>query len=154
MTPTKEKMSIVPGSRVLMHYTLSLEDGSEVDSSRGDEPLRFTLGDGTLIHGLEQALLGFQAGDQQLLYIEPQDGFGLRDEDNVHAMPRSDFNVEMELEPGTIVAFEAPNGEEVPGMIIELNDDSVSVDFNHPLAGHRLIFDIEILEVETTANED
>lgn len=153
MNSEHDKPSIGPGCRVRMHYTLSLEDGTEVDSTRDDEPLDFVLGDGSLVYGLEQALLGFRAGDVQCLFIEPQEGFGARDEDNVHVLARAEFAPELALEEGSIVAFEAPNGEALPGTIVELGESEVRVDFNHPLAGRRLIFDISILEVQASGGE-
>ena len=135
-----------------MHFTLSLADGTVADSSRDGEPLRFVMGDGTLIEGLELVLYGLKAGDQQCLSIEPRDAFGFPEEENIHTMPRSEFPAEMQLEPGLIVGFTTPSGEEVPGAIQEIKGDEVVVDFNHPLSGHEVIFDVEILEVKPGVN--
>jgi len=148
MSADIEALTIGPGSEVLMHFSLSLADGTVADSTREGEPLRFVMGDGTLIEGLELVLYGLKKGDRQCLSIEPRDAFGFPDEDNIHTMPRSEFPADMQLEAGMIIGFSAPSGEEVPGAIQEIKDDEIVVDFNHPLAGHEVIFDVEILEVK------
>ena len=147
MSADIEALTIGPGSEVLMHFSLSLADGTVADSTTDDEPLRFVMGDGTLIEGLELVLYGLKKGDRQCLSIEPRDAFGFPDEDNIHTMPRSEFPDDMQLEVGMIIGFSTPSGEEVPGAIQEIKDDEIVVDFNHPLAGHEVIFDVEILEV-------
>ncbi|MGW8229109.1 MAG: FKBP-type peptidyl-prolyl cis-trans isomerase [Gammaproteobacteria bacterium] len=148
MSADIEALTIGPGSEVLMHFTLSLADGTVADSTRDGEPLRFVMGDGTLIEGLELVLYGLKVGDRQCLSIGPRDAFGFPDEENIHTMPRDEFPTEMQLEPGMIIGFNTPSGEEVPGAIQEMKGDEVVVDFNHPLAGHEVIFEVEILEVK------
>ena len=148
MTADIEALTIGPGSEVLMHFTLSLADGTVADSTREGEPLRFVMGDGSLIEGLELVLYGLKQGDRQCLSIEPRDAFGFPDEENIHTMPRSEFPENIQLEVGQIIGFTTPSGEEVPGAIMEIKDEEVVVDFNHPLAGHEVIFDVEILEVK------
>jgi FKBP-type peptidyl-prolyl cis-trans isomerase SlpA len=139
--------AIAHGSTVRMHYTLALENGTVVDGTAEDEPLRFTMGDGTLVEGLELALFGLKAGDRQTLRLDPREAFGPRDATNVHALPRAEFPAEMPLEPGLIVGFTTPAGDEVPGTVLEVDEQEVLVDFNHPLAGHEITFDVHILEV-------
>jgi len=148
MSADIEVLTIGPGSEVLMHFTLSLADGTVADTTREGEPLRFVMGDGTLIEGLELVLYGLKVGDQQCLSIGPRDAFGFPDEENIHTMPRSEFPAEMQLEPGMIISFSTPSGQEIPGAIQDVKGDEVVVDFNHPLAGHEVIFDVEILEVK------
>ena len=148
MSADIEALTIGPGSEVLMHFSLSLADGTVADSTREGEPLRFVMGDGTLIEGLELVLYGLKKGDRQCLSIEPRDAFGFPDEDNIHTMPRGEFPADMQLEAGMIIGFSTPSGEEVPGAIQEIKDDEIVVDFNHPLAGHEVIFDVEILDVK------
>jgi FKBP-type peptidyl-prolyl cis-trans isomerase SlpA len=148
MSADIEALTIGPGSEVLMHFSLSLADGTVADSTREGEPLRFVMGDGTLIEGLELVLYGLKKGDRQCLSIEPRDTFGFPDKDNIHTMPRSEFPTDMQLEVGMIIGFSTPSGEEVPGAIQEIKEDEIVVDFNHPLAGHEVIFDVEILEVK------
>jgi len=145
--------TIGPGARVRLHYEIRLEDGTVADSSFGGEPLEFTVGDGTLIEGLEQALTGLAAGERRTLSIGPEQAFGYRNDEYVHEMPRSEFPAEMALRPGLIVAFETPAGDDVPGAIVEVGEHTVKVDFNHPLAGHELAFTVEVLEVRPPAAE-
>ena len=152
MSADIEALTIGPGSEVLMHFTLSLADGTVADSTDEDEPLRFVMGDGTLIEGLELVLYGLKKGDRQCLSIDPRDAFGFPDEENIHTMPRSEFPAEMKLEAGLIISFTTPSGEEVPGAIRDIKDDEVVVDFNHPLAGNEIIFDVEILEIKPGLN--
>ena len=148
MSADIEALTIGPGSEVLMHFTLSLPDGTVADSTREGEPLRFVMGDGTLIEGLELVLYGLKKGDRQCLSIGPRDAFGFPDKENIHTMPRSEFPADIQLEAGLIIGFTTPSGEEVPGAIQEVKDDEVVVDFNHPLAGNEIIFDVEILELK------
>jgi len=140
---------IEPGSRVRMHFALRLEDGTEVDSTFGGEPLAFTLGDGSLARGLEMALLGMKPGQHETVRVGPElSGFGERSDEAIQKMPRDDFPPDMDLRPGMILAFDTPTGEELPGAVREVGEESVTVDLNHPLAGHELTFEVEILEVE------
>ena len=141
------KLPIEVASTVTLHLTLTLEDGTVAESTLGEEPLTFTMGDGTLVHGLELALYGLVPGDVQRLELYPEQAFGLRDPVNVHTMPRSDFDTGIELAEGVIVGFETPEGEELAGAILAIDEDTVNVDFNHPMAGHTIIFEVEIIEV-------
>ena len=144
---TEETNVIGHGSSVVMYFSIELEDGTVAETTEEGDPLTFVMGDETLVEGLELALFGLKAGDKQSLKIGPENGYGYPDPDNVHAMDRGDFPDDMELEPGMIVSFAMPDDEEYPGMIKEVGSDQVMVDFNHPLAGHEILFDVEILEV-------
>lgn len=141
------KFQINVASTVTLHLSLMLEDGTVAESTFDAEPLTFTMGDGTLVHGLELGLYGLRPGDSQRLTLYPEQAFGLRDPGKVHRLPRADFGADIELEPGLIVGFETPEGEELPGAVLSLDADSVEVDFNHPLAGRNIIFDVEIIDV-------
>jgi FKBP-type peptidyl-prolyl cis-trans isomerase SlpA len=141
------KAPIEAASTVTLHLSLTLEDGTVAESTFGEEPLTFTMGDGTLVHGLELALYGLLPGAVQRLELRPEQAWGLRDPANIHAVARADFDPAIELKPGVIVAFETADGDELAGAILSVGDDSVEVDFNHPLAGHTLVFEVEILDV-------
>ena len=143
-----DEVAIYHGSEVLMHFTITLEDGTVAETTQGEEPLRFVMGDETLIEGLELALFGLKAGDKQSLKIGPETAYGYPDPENVQTMSRTDFPDDMDLNPGLIISFALPDGEEYPGTITEVGDEQVTVDFNHPLAGHEILFDVEILEVK------
>lgn len=145
---SSEQTVIGPGSKVRMHFNITLEDGTVAETTRDDnEPIEFIMGDGTMVQGLELALYGLKAGDKQTLTIEPKLAFGYPDPNNVHSMPRDDFPTEMQLAKGVIVEFNTPAGDEVPGTIMEVGESEVKVDFNHPLAGHEITFEVEIISV-------
>lgn len=148
------RYNISPGSTVTLHLALTLEDGTCAESTFAGEPLTFTMGDGTLVAGLELALYGLYPGDTQRIELTPDQSFGRRDPANVHPLPRSSFPPELQLAPGVIVGFETPDGTEVGGAVLALAGDTVSVDFNHPLAGHTIIFDAEIIAVRPPAGAE
>ncbi|HEB93156.1 MAG TPA: FKBP-type peptidyl-prolyl cis-trans isomerase [Gammaproteobacteria bacterium] len=141
---------IGPDSEVVMHFTLTLKDGTVAESSREGEPLEFRMGDGTLVAGLERVLYGLYSGSAQTLEIEPQDAFGFSDPANVHALSIHDFSQDMPLEAGVIINFTTPTGDETPGTVVEVDDEQVLVDFNHPLCGHTIYLAVEILAVSNT----
>jgi len=149
LSASNSDKTIGAGSTVTMHYSLLLEDGTVVDSTFDtDEPLTFTMGDGTLIDGLEYAVVGLKAGDQQSLNISPDVGFGYRDENAIQSIPRSEFADEFELKPGLVIEFSTPSGIEVAGSVLEVKGDTVVVDFSHPLAGRTVIFNVKIIDVQ------
>jgi len=145
----KKEIKIQPGSNVSLFFNLSLADGTLVDGTEEGDPMTFTLGDGTMIEGLELALLGLKSGDKQTLSIPPETGFGFSDPQAIQWMPLTDFPAELKPEAGQIMNFTLPNGEEVPGAILELEKKRVKVDFNHPLAGLEVVFAVEIIEVKS-----
>lgn len=143
-----EPVQILPGSTVTLHLILALEDGSEALSTYGEDPVTFTLGDGTLQPGLELALYGLTAGDKQTLSLLPEQAYGLRDPALIQHMPLTDFDADFVPEPGQIIAFSLPNEEEAAGTILGVEDGQAEVDFNHPLAGHEITFTAEIIDVK------
>lgn len=145
---THVKVRIGPGCRVRLHFSILLEDGTTVDSTEGGDPWEVAMGDGTLAQGLELAIYGLSAGDRQSIRIGPREGFGFPEEDRVHILDRAEFPNDMDLREGVIVGFSTPAGDDVPGAILAVEEDKVTVDFNHPLAGHEIVFDVEILAVE------
>lgn len=139
---------IQKGSKVVMHYTITLvEDSHVADSTREGEPCSLVIGQGDIIEGLENRLLGLKAGDEKQFKIPCMEAYGPKMYDRIHKVPKSDFSPDMELEEGLVVGFRTPNDEEVAGVIIGLEDDEVEVDFSHPLAGQDILFDVGILEV-------
>lgn len=137
---------IGPGKTVTLHFAIKLEDGQIVDSTFDKAPATFTVGDGNLLEGFEKALFGLEEGMKQTLRILPEHAFGMPNPSNIQSLPRSQFEG-LELEQGLVVSFSDPGNGELPGVIAEFNDKLVSVDFNHPLAGKKLDFEVEILKV-------
>lgn len=141
------EITIGPGSRVVLHYRMVLEDGTVADETAEGEPLEFTVGDGSIAAPLEAMMEGMAAGESAGFLVTPDQGFGFRDRQNVHSMPRSEFPQGMPLERGTVIGFTTPSGEEVPGTVMDADGESVRVDFNHPLAGRTFRFEVDILSV-------
>jgi FKBP-type peptidyl-prolyl cis-trans isomerase SlpA len=143
-------MPIETGSRVSLHYRLSLvEDGREVESSFGGEPLELVIGEGELPPALEFLLLGLRPGDHESFEVPAtEDVFGDYDEERVQQLERGDFPADIPVKPGTVVGFTTPDGDELPGLIDAVDGDKVTVDFNNPLIGHDVIYEVEILAVE------
>lgn len=139
--------AIAPGSRVRLRYALSLADGRAVDASPSDAPLEIVVGQGDLFESLERRLIGLSAGAHRRFEIPADETALSLDGENVQELARADFPPEFVLRSGELVAFEMPNGEEVAGLILAVDDERVSVDFAHPLAGRDLVFEVDILEV-------
>jgi FKBP-type peptidyl-prolyl cis-trans isomerase SlpA len=140
-------------SLVLMHYSIALTNGTLVESSFDDEPVAITMGNADLTGGMELAIFGLKEGDEQTLTLTPEQGFGLRDEDNVHDMPLSDFPEDLPPETGLSYSFESADGEEIPGTVVSVGGESARIDFNHPLAGLDIIFKVSILGVNNAHAE-
>ena len=141
----KEKIDM--HSLLLMHYSIALTNGTEIESSFDDEPVEVAMGSGVLTEGMELALYGLETGDRQTLTLTPEQGFGLRDQDNIHMMPLTDFPDDLTPESGLVFEFETPGGEDILGTVLSVKDGMAEVDFNHPLAGQALVFTVEILDI-------
>jgi FKBP-type peptidyl-prolyl cis-trans isomerase SlpA len=150
------KQKIQMGSRISLHFALLMPGGEEIDTTRRGKPAALTLGDGNLLPGFESALLGLSAGDDAQLIVPAEQAFGERVEANVRLLAKTlfaEFTSEEPLEPGLVVSFQAPDGE-LPGVVKAVYDDTVQVDFNHPLSGSDITFDVSILSVEAPLAED
>ncbi|MFV3412123.1 FKBP-type peptidyl-prolyl cis-trans isomerase [Pseudomonas nitroreducens] len=134
-------------SKVTLHFALKLDDGNVVDSTFEKQPATFKVGDGNLLPGFEQALFGLKAGDKRTLTIEPENGFGQPNPANVQVMPRDQFQ-DMELAEGLLVIFNDAAKTELPGVVKQFDEQHVTIDFNHPLAGKTLSFDVDIIDVQ------
>jgi len=137
-----------PEMRITLNFAVRLMDGTELDSTFGREPASFVWGDESLLPGFERALLGLKAGDKRSVYIEAENGFGAYNPDNVQQFRSDEFDDAVELSVGVVVNFRDAAGAELPGVITLMEDDWVTVDFNHPLAGRDLTFEVEIIAVE------
>lgn len=137
---------IGPGKRVTLHFSVALADGTVVDTTRErDTPAEFTVGDSSLLPGFEKAIFGLRAGDRRSVFIDAKRGFGEWNADNLQTFTRVQFSG-MALEPGLMISFADKSGE-LPGVVKELTDETVTVDFNHPLAGRDLVFEVDIIRV-------
>lgn len=137
---------IGPGKKVTLHFSVALADGQVVDSTREhDIPAEFTVGDGSLLPGFEGAIFGLRAGDRRSVFIDARRGFGEWNESNLQTFTRVQF-AHMALEPGMVISFADKSGE-LPGVVKTVTEETVTVDFNHPLAGRELLFEVDIIRV-------
>jgi len=137
--------SISPESSVELFFEIRLLDGAIVDSNYNKQAATFKIGDGNMLAGFEAVLIGLQAGDKQVFKLAPEQAFGMSNPSNMQTIGRSKFT-DMELEEGLVVSFQDPSGE-LPGIIASFDEQNVVVDFNHPLAGKDLEFQVEIVNV-------
>lgn len=145
---TVANVPVSEGTRVYLNFSLSLEDGSEVDSNFGGDPVEFVVGDGSLLPGFERLMFGMSAGERQLFSVAPENAFGQPNDNNVQYLPRNHFDDDTELEIGLVFSFADASGGELPGLIVAFDDTEVTVDFNHPLAGRSILFDVLVHRVE------
>jgi FKBP-type peptidyl-prolyl cis-trans isomerase SlpA len=138
---------ISSSGEVTLHFAIALCDGTVITTTFDDEPVTLTLGSGDLTENLEKTLYGLKPGEKQSLILEADNAFGQRDEEKAYFMPRSSFPSDMELEPELVISFATPAGDELAGIVQELDEAQVKVDFNHPLAGHDIVFTVEIISV-------
>ncbi len=145
---------IEQGAAVTLHFSLSLQDGREVDSTYGKAPAQLVVGDGNLFHAIERRLLGLKAGDEREYALPPEDAFGRPNPANVQEFPRGTFAEDMALAPGLVVSFADARQTELPGVVKSVDDEQVVVDFNHPLSGKTLLFRVTILDVKPSEQID
>ncbi|NOU49737.1 peptidylprolyl isomerase [Pseudoalteromonas sp. JBTF-M23] len=145
-------MKIAPNKVVRMHYSVLDNDNNTIDNSFDGEPLVFIVGTGYLIQGLEDALIDKQAGDKLSVTVEPEQGYGERHDNLMQAVPKSMFDG-MEIEVGMQFRATTDDGDQMV-MIIDIQDEEVIVDGNHPLSGITLNFDVEILEVRDATDDE
>lgn len=144
-----EEIRIAHGSMVLLHFEVSLPNGTVVDSTFGrDEPVSLTIGDESLLAGFEQVLLNLKAGDTRTAHLPPEQAFGQWNGENVQSFPRAKFSLS-EPNPvvGMMMEFADKGQNTLAGVICEVSDDEVKVDFNHPLAGQEVLFKVQIFKV-------
>ncbi len=134
-------------SLVILHYRLGLTDDTVLEDNFDEEPMTLQLGHGEIAEGLELALLGLRTGAEQTIDIGPELAFGFIDETMFHALPRSEFDPDLELVEGLIIEFSTPDGNSLPGTIIAFDDNEVRFDLNHPLAGQTVRYSVKILDV-------
>ena len=132
---------------VKVHYTGRLTDGTVFDSSLDKEPLEFTIGQKMVIPGFEEGVIGMAAGESRTVSIASQDAYGPYLDDLVGTIRRTHIPSDIELQVGTILQMQAPDGGVTIVMVKELNDENVTLDANHPLAGKDLTFEINLLEI-------
>lgn len=139
-------MKVTKGRKVLVHYRGTLDGGEEFDSSEGREPLEVVVGDRELIAGFDKALLGMEAGQKKRVTLDPEEAYGAYEDGLVIEGPRNAFPGG-ELQVGQSYTVHLRGGEEAVARVLRIGKDMVAMDFNHPLAGKRLTFDLHVVSV-------
>jgi len=135
-------------SSIIVHITMKLADGSAADSTKvNNKPAKIIMGDASISPAFEQQLLGLTKGDSKEFTLEAVDAFGESNPDNIHYVDASKFSVDAPAKVGNIITFTQPGGIELPGMISDVSGSSVTVDFNHPLAGQAVTFVIDVVDI-------
>ncbi len=140
-------MKAKDGDRVKVHYTGRLQDGSIFDSSREREPLQVTLGSGRVIEGFEKALIGMEPGETKTFTVTPEEGYGPKRPELVVEVRKEDFPEHITPELGQRLQLMRPDGAMIEVVITDMNEELVTLDANHPLAGETLTFEVEMVEI-------
>lgn len=139
---------IEKNSHIIVHITMKLADGSAADSTKvNNKPAKIIMGDSSISPAFEQQLMGLSAGESKEFTLEAVDAFGESNPDNIHYVDSNKFSAEAPAKVGNIITFTQPGGIELPGMIKEVSGSSVTVDFNHPLAGQAVTFIIDVVDI-------
>lgn len=148
VTPS-EDIRITTGSKVVLHFEVSLENGTIIDSTfTRSEPVSLTIGDGSLLPGFEKVLNNLRAGDMRTSHLKPEQAFGEWNADNVQTFSKAQFvTTHAEPEVGMMLEFEDKGKNTLPGVVSKVNEDDIEVDFNHPLAGQSILFKVQIFRV-------
>ena len=140
-------MTIKKGNKVKLEYTGTLEDGTVFDSSeKHGTLLEFEVGSGKVIPGLDKALIGMKKGEEKEIKIEPSNAYGSPNPQLVQKIPKEKLPKEPEPKPGMVLGIQLPNGAQAPVRITEVEENTVTLDLNHPLAGKTLIFKIKVVD--------
>lgn len=135
------------GDTVRVHYTGTLPDGSQFDTSEGRAPIEFTIGEGTVIPGFETAVAELETGESVTVTIPAAEAYGERHDEAVQVVPLDAFGASGTPQAGWVVQLENPSGQQVNALVAEVGPESVTLDFNHPLAGQDLTFALTLVEI-------
>lgn len=141
------------GMYVSVDYTGTLGNGEQFDSSEGNPPLEFKVGEGQVIKGFEEAVLGMTLNEKKTFTIPPEEAYGQRDESFTYEIPTADIPSEMAPQVGQTLALRSPDGREIPARISAMDDDKITFDLNHPLAGESLTFEIQVKSISDTPTQ-
>lgn len=151
---TEKTLEVSDGMVVSLDYTLRLDNDEIVDTSEGRPPLEYVQGQQQIVPGLEQALYGMQVGEEKQVVVEPAEGYGERDPEANQVVPRDAFQEDAELERGMPIRVSDGGGRTATAFVAEVNPETVKLDFNHPLAGETLHFDVEIAGLREASSAD
>ncbi|MDX1490695.1 MAG: peptidylprolyl isomerase [Pseudohongiellaceae bacterium] len=145
----QKQSAVTAGAKVTLHFSLALPSGELIDSNFEKDPASFVVGDGSLLPGFEEALEGLSAGDSIDVLLPADKAFGEKNPENVQVLPKQKFagllaNSTDPVEPGTVLSFTDPGGFDIPGVVQSIDESTLVVDFNHPLAGRGIQFKAQV----------
>lgn len=149
-----DPQTITADTVVSIHYKLALDGGQVVDSSEGREPLDYLHGYQNIVTGLEKALDGKVVGDDVKVTVAPEEGYGARHDEAIHTVKRGQFPGDADLRAGVTFQAQDQAGNPLMGTITSVEDDDVTVDFNHPLAGQSLHFEVSVAAIRAASDEE
>jgi peptidylprolyl isomerase len=142
------------GNYISVEYTGTLGNGQVFDSSQGQQPLEVLMGAGQIIKGFEAQLMGMALHEKKVFTLAPEDAYGTRNADLMQFIPRSEVPPEMDVKVGMIVGLVSPQGHQVPARVVQLDDEKLTMDLNHPLAGEALTFAVEVVGISSTPTQE
>ena len=142
------ELPVDKGTRVTLNFALRFTDGEVIDTTFDKQPATLEIGDDNLPENFEAYLIGMKAGETATYDVPPEKAFGQHNPSNVQMFKRSDFSADMVLDPGVMISFADARQQELPGVVEHVEGDQVTIDFNHPLAGRTLVFEVEVIDVE------
>ncbi len=141
-------MSIKKGNKIKIEYTGTLDDGKVFDSSeKHGQPLELEVGSGKIIPGLDKALIGMKKDEEKEITVKPEEAYGERNEQFIKKIPRKQVPADQEPKPGMVLGLKSPDGRQFPAIITKVDDEELTIDLNHPLAGKTLNFKIKVVDI-------
>ncbi len=141
------------GMFVSVHYTGTLDNGDQFDSSQGRPPLEFKAGGGQMIKGFDAQVLGMSLNEKKTFTLSAAEAYGERNEDYMHEFPRAEMPAEINPEVGQTLALTSPEGQHIPARVVAVDDEKITFDLNHPLAGQSLTFEVEVVGISDTPTQ-
>jgi peptidylprolyl isomerase len=142
------------GAYISVEYRGTLKNGDVFDSSQGRRPLEIHMGAGQMMKGFEAQLMGMALNEKKVFTLEPEDAYGPRNAELMQSVPRSEVPPDLDVQVGMIVGLVSQKGNRIPALIVEMNDEQLTLDLNHPLAGETLTFDIEVVGISSTPTQE
>ncbi|MCF8029066.1 MAG: peptidylprolyl isomerase [Desulfobacteraceae bacterium] len=145
--------TVESGKFVTVNYKGTLESGEVFDSSEGGQPMEVKVGSGQVIQGFENALMGMALNEEKSFTLEPDEAYGHRDENQLHTFSSQEVPPEMNPQVGDVIGLQTPDGQQIPAKVAEADEEKVVVDLNHPLAGEKLNFEIQVVGISDTPTQ-
>jgi peptidylprolyl isomerase len=142
------------GKYISVEYTGTLGSGEVFDSSVGRQPMEVLMGSGQLIPGFESQLMGMALNEKKMFTVTAEDAYGQKSDDLMQSVPRSEVPPDMDIQIGMVVGFITPDGHRVPARVVNLDENNLTMDLNHPLAGEALTFEIEVVGISDTPTQE